>query len=138
MRPMLVALHEEGGQACIQVFFFRADRTVTALYFPSQTKGLDAADLIAAFLGQFYEKHPPPRQVILSHTPAQRNLISEALTIRARRRVDLLVPKRGAKKRAVDHAATNARDALKRRMAESVASTAYGRLGKPLGPRWGS
>ena len=117
----VVALHEEGGQACIQVFFFRAGRNYgNRAYFPSQTKGLDAADLIAAFLGQFYEKHPPPRQVILSHTPAQRNLIAEALTIRAGRRVDLLVPKRGAKKRAVDHAATNARDALKRRMAESA------------------
>ena len=61
----VVALHEEGGQACIQVFFFRAGRNYgNRAYFPSQTKGLDAADLIAAFLGQFYEKHPPPRQVI--------------------------------------------------------------------------
>ena len=117
----VVALHEEGGQACIQVFFFRAGRNFgNRAYFPSQIRGLDAPQLIAAFLGQFYEKHPPPRQVFLSHKPAQLALVAEALSVRAKRRVDLLVPKRGAKKRAIDHAATNARNALSRRMAESA------------------
>ena len=117
----VVALHEEGGHACIQVFFFRAGRNFgNRAYFPSQIRGLDASQLIAAFLGQFYEKHPPPRQVFLSHKPAQRTLVAEALSVRAKRRVDLLVPKRGAKKRAIDHAATNARNALSRRMAESA------------------
>ena len=117
----VVALHEEGGHACIQVFFFRAGRNFgNRAYFPSQIRGLDAPQLIAAFLGQFYDKHPPPRQVFLSHKPAQQTLVAEALSVRAKRRVDLLVPKRGAKKRAIDHAATNARNALSRRMAESA------------------
>ena len=71
----VVALHEEGGHACIQVFFFRAGRNFgNRAYFPSQIRGLDAPQLIAAFLGQFYEKHPPPLQVFLSHKPAQQTL----------------------------------------------------------------
>jgi excinuclease ABC subunit C len=117
----VVALHQEGGQSCIQVFFFRAGRNFgNRAYFPANGKGLESPELISAFLAQFYEKHPPPKLILLSHVPAERALTAEALAIRAERKVQLLVPQRGSKRRAVDHATTNARDALSRRMAESA------------------
>jgi excinuclease ABC subunit C len=117
----VVALHQEGGQSCIQVFFFRAGRNFgNRAYFPANGKGLESPELISAFLAQFYEKHPPPKLILLSHVPAERALTAKALAIRAERKVQLLVPQRGSKRRAVDHATTNARDALSRRMAESA------------------
>jgi excinuclease ABC subunit C len=117
----VVALHQEGGQSCIQVFFFRAGRNFgNRAYFPANGKGLESPELISAFLAQFYEKHPPPKLILLSHAPAERALTAEALAIRGQRKVQLLVPQRGSKRRAVDHATTNARDALSRRMAESA------------------
>jgi excinuclease ABC subunit C len=117
----VVALHQEGGQSCIQVFFFRAGRNFgNRAYFPANGKGLESPELISAFLAQFYEKHPPPKLILLSHVPAERALTAKALAIRAERKVQLLVPQRGSKHRAVDHATTNARDALSRRMAESA------------------
>ena len=117
----VIALHQEGGQSCIQVFFFRAGRNFgNRAYFPANGKGFEPPELISAFLAQFYEKHPPPKLILLSHVPAERALTADALAIRAERKVQLLVPKRGSKRRAVDHAATNARDALSRRMAESA------------------
>ncbi len=76
--------------------------------------------MLAAFLAQFYEKHPPPKLVLMSHAPAERALTVEALSLRAEQKVRLVVPQRGSKRRAVDHAAANARDALSRRMAESA------------------
>lgn len=117
----VVALHQEGGQSCIQVFFFRAGRNFgNRAYFPAHGKGLNEDELLAAFLAQFYEKHPPPKMILMSHAPAERSLTVEALTVRAGRKVHLMVPQRGSKRRAVDHAAANARDALTRRMAESA------------------
>ena len=117
----VVALHQEGGQSCIQVFFFRGGRNFgNRAYFPAHGQGLDAPELLAAFLAQFYEKHPPPKLVLMSHVPAERALTVEALSLRADRKVRLVVPQRGSKRRAVDHAAANARDALSRRMAESA------------------
>ncbi len=117
----VVALHQEGGQSCIQVFFFRAGRNFgNRAYFPANGRGFEPPELISAFLAQFYEKHPPPKLILLSHVPTERALTADALAIRAERKVQLLVPKRGSKRRAVDHAATNARDALSRRMAESA------------------
>ncbi len=117
----VVALHQEGGQSCIQVFFFRGGRNFgNRAYFPAHGQGLDAPELLAAFLAQFYEKHPPPKLVLMSHAPAERALTVEALSLRAEQKVRLVVPQRGSKRRAVDHAAANARDALSRRMAESA------------------
>ncbi len=117
----VVALHQVGGQSCIQVFFFRAGRNFgNRAYFPAHGKGLDASELLNAFLAQFYEKHPPPKLVLLSDVPSERALAAEALSIRAGRKVQLIVPQRGGKRRVVDHAAANARDALTRRMAESA------------------
>jgi len=117
----VIALHQEGGQSCIQVFFFRAGRNFgNRAYFPANGRGFEPPELISTFLAQFYEKHPPPKLILLSHVPAERALTADALAIRAERKVQLLVPKRGSKRRAVDHAATNARDALSRRMAESA------------------
>ena len=80
---------------------------------------MDTSELLAAFLGQFYEKHPPPKLVLMSHVPSERTLALEALSIRAQRKVELIVPQRGGKRRVVNHALANARDALSRRMAES-------------------
>ena len=84
-------------------FFVPAAIMVTAL-FPARPKGwMQRPD--RGLPGTVYEKHQPPRQVILSHTPSAANLIAEALKIRAERRVDLPMPSAGRK--TVDHAATS-------------------------------
>lgn len=121
----VVALHQAGGQTCIQVFFFRGGSNYgNRAYFPSHDRTLESAEVLAAFLGQFYEDKPPPPLVLLSEASAESELIAEALTLRAGRKVALLVPQRGPKRGVVEHALTNARDALGRKMAESSAQGA--------------
>ncbi len=118
----IVALHQEGGQSCIQVFFFRSGRNFgNRAYFPAHDRSLGPGEVIAAFVGQFYERHPPPRRILLSHEPDDRALLEEALCLKAERTVRLAVPRRGTKRRPVEHALSNARDALGRRLAESAA-----------------
>jgi excinuclease ABC subunit C len=121
----VVAMHQAGGQTCIQVFFFRGGSNYgNRAYFPSHDRTLESGEVLAAFLGQFYEDKSPPPLVLLSEPSAEADLIGEALSLRAGRKVSLLVPQRGPKRGVVDHALTNARDALGRKMAESSAQSA--------------
>jgi len=117
----VIAAFQDGGQCCIQVFFFRSGRNYgNRAYFPSHDRNADEDEVLAAFLGQFYERSLAPKLVLLSHTLKEQSLIGEALTLRAGHRVRLAVPSRGARRNLVDHARTNARDALGRRIAESA------------------
>jgi excinuclease ABC subunit C len=117
----VIALHADAGQSCIQVFFFRGGSNYgNRAYFPSHDRGHDDADVLAAFIGQFYDDKTPPRAVLVSHALPEHDLIAEALSVRAERKVELLRPQRGGKRKLVDHALSNAREALARRMAESA------------------
>jgi excinuclease ABC subunit C len=118
----VIAAHQAGGQTCIQVFFFRGGQNWgNRPYYPAHARDLDLADILAAFLGQFYSDKVPPRLVLLSEAPADEELIAKALAERAGRRVELSVPQRGDKRQLVEQALVNAREALGRRLAESSA-----------------
>jgi len=115
------ALHGEGGSSCIQVFFFRGGSNYgNRAYFPSHDKSHDPAEVLAAFIGQFYDNKTPPRQILVSHDLAERALLAEALSVKAERKVEINRPQRGPKRNLLDHAQTNAREALGRRLAESA------------------
>jgi excinuclease ABC subunit C len=118
------ALHAEGGQACVQVFFFRAGQNWgNRAYFPRVDKSDTDEAVMAAFLGQFYEDKPIPRLILVSIQPEERELIAEAFALKAHRKVEIARPQRGEKRELVDHALTNAREALGRKMAESSAQS---------------
>jgi len=114
------AIHQEGGQSCVQVFFFRTGQNWgNRAYFPKADKTLGEAEVLESFLAQFYDDKPAPKQILLSHGLAEQDLLAEALSERTARKVDVAVPRRGEKKDLVDHALTNAREALGRRLAET-------------------
>jgi excinuclease ABC subunit C len=116
----VIAAHQTAGHTCIQVFFFRGGQNWgNRAYFPSHDRALGIEEVLTAFIGQFYDNKPPPKLVIMSHELPEAGLLAEALTTKAGRKVELLVPKRGDKAKLLDHALTNAREALGRRLAES-------------------
>jgi excinuclease ABC subunit C len=128
------AVHAEGGQACVQVFFFRAGQNWgNRAYFPRVANTIagagEGADeesgILDAFLGQFYDAQAIPRLILISHDVPNRELLAEAFSLKAGRKVEINHPQRGEKSELVRHALTNAREALGRRMAES---SAQGRL----------
>lgn len=115
------ALHCEGGQSCIQVFFFRAGQNWgNRAYFPKHEKDLEPPEILAAFLAQFYDDKEPPALVLVSHEPGDCDVLQEALTLKADRNVEIRKPERGEKREIVEQAVLNAREALGRRMAESA------------------
>jgi len=114
------AIHQEGGQNCIQVFFFRTGQNWgNRAYFPKADPALEAGEVLSSFIAQFYDDKPVPRMVLLSHEVADQEVLAEALSARAERRVSVSVPQRGEKKDLTDHALQNAREALGRRLAET-------------------
>jgi excinuclease ABC subunit C len=137
----VIALHQDAGAACVQVFFFRAGFNYgNRAYFPAHTRNRSEADVLAAFLGQFYQDKDVPPLILLSHAPDESALIERALSVKAERRVTLVVPQRGDRRRLVDHALANAREALGRRLAESAAQAQLltglaDRLDLPVPPR---
>jgi excinuclease ABC subunit C len=116
------ALFSEGGQACVQVFFYRGGQNWGGrAYFPRVDKADTDPEILAAFLGQFYEDKPVPRLILSNLRPHELELLEEAFSMKADRKVEIARPLRGDKLNLVDHALTNAREALGRKMAEGSA-----------------
>ena len=114
------AVHQEGGQTCVQVFFFRTGQNWgNHAQFPRADRSMDEAEVLESFLAQFYDDKPAPRLILLSHDVEERELLATALAERAGHRVEVAVPQRGEKRELVEHAVRNAREALGRRLAET-------------------
>ena len=116
----VIAAHQAGGQTCIQVFFYRSGRNYgNRAYYPVHTRDADVAEVIEAFVGQFYDNKDAPKEILVSHGLPNAGLIAEALAVRGGRKVQVLAPQRGKRRTLIDLALTNAREALGRKMAES-------------------
>jgi len=116
----VVALHQDSGQACVEVFFIRANQNWgNRAYFPRQSAGTEPGEVLEAFLAQFYDTKSPPRQILLNHPVDNVDLLEDALTAKLGRKVEIAVPQRGEKSALVAHALRNAREALARKMSES-------------------
>ncbi len=116
-----IAAFQEGGLTCVQVFFFRGGRNFgNRAYFPNHAKEDSLAAVLEAFIGQFYASKPPPGQVLLSHRLSAQSLIAEALSLRAGRQVRVSCPQQGDKRVLIEHAQTNAQEALARRVGENT------------------
>ena len=118
----IFAVAQTAGQSCIQVFFYRAGQNFgSRTYFPAQARDEPPDRVLGAFLGQFYDDKTPPPLILASHRPRAAELLAEALSLSAGRRVRLATPQRGGRRKLVDQAVENARDSLGRRLAGSAA-----------------
>lgn len=116
----IVALHLDHGQACVQVFFIRANQSWgNRDFYPKTGSGAEEPEILEAFLTQFYDDKEPPRLILLSHPVENPDLVEQALSGRAGRKVEVSVPQRGEKAELVENATRNARESLARRMSES-------------------
>ncbi len=114
------AIAQQGGQTCIQVFFFRNSQNWgNRAYFPRADRSLSAAEVLGSFISQFYDDKIVPRCILLSEEVPEQALIAEALSTKLGRKVEVVTPKRAEKRELVQHAFHNAREALGRKLAES-------------------
>jgi excinuclease ABC subunit C len=119
------AAHQDAGQTCIQVFFFRSGNNWgNRAYFPRADRSVPVEEVLESFVAQFYDDKQPPKHVLLSHDIQGRRLLGEALSLRTGRKIDVSTPARGERRELVEHALINAREALARRLAESSSQAA--------------
>ncbi|WP_435312031.1 excinuclease ABC subunit UvrC [Primorskyibacter sedentarius] len=117
----IIALHMDGGQACVQVFFIRGNQNWgNRDFYPRVGADVEEAEVLEAFIGQFYDTKEPPRMLLLSHAIENTDLMEEALAGKLGRKVEILVPQRGEKAELVESAARNARESLARKLAETA------------------
>ncbi|MGB1182520.1 MAG: excinuclease ABC subunit UvrC [Candidatus Puniceispirillaceae bacterium] len=120
----IIALHRSGGQSCVQIFFVRSDTNFgNASYFPKHEADADTPDVLAAFIGQFYDERIPPAKILVSTLPAQSELLVEALSQSAERKIEMTTPQRGTRRQLMTNAIKNAEDALARHQADSASQT---------------
>jgi excinuclease ABC subunit C len=116
----VIALHLEHGQACVQVFFIRANQSWgNRDFYPKTGAGAEEPEIMEAFVAQFYDDKDPPPLILLSHPVENPDLVGQLLSERAGRKVELAVPLRGEKAELLENAARNARESLARRMSET-------------------
>ena len=117
----VIAAHAEGDQVSVQVFFFRAgNNNGNRAYFPRHDRSMSVEEVLGAFIGQFYDNKIPPPLLLLSHAVPDQALLAEALSVAADRKVELSVPARGDRRKMMEHALLNARDAMARHLSESA------------------
>ncbi|MEE2693887.1 MAG: excinuclease ABC subunit UvrC [Pseudomonadota bacterium] len=117
----VIAAEQQGGQTCVQVFFFRGGSNFgNRAYFLTHHKSLEITDILSSFIVQFYEAREAPRLLLLSHKIENPSIMKEALSLRSVGRVTIEAPLRGQKRDIVLRAVDNARAALGRRLSESA------------------
>ncbi len=114
------ALHQQGGFACVEVFFFRTGQNWgNRAYFPRADRSISPGEILGAFLAQFYDDKPCPRLILISHDIDDHELLADALGTKSGHKVEVAVPRRGERKDLIEHALANAREALGRKLAET-------------------
>jgi excinuclease ABC subunit C len=115
------ALACKAGTVSIQGFFIRGGQNWGhRAFFPAHTSDVPEEEVLSSFLVQFYEDLPPPKRILVDRELPDRELLEEALSERAGRKVVFEVPKRGDRKKLLDQARRNAEEALDRRLAETT------------------
>ena len=116
----LFALAAKGGTMCVQAFFIRGGQNWGhRSFFPAHTADVPEAEVLQAFLVQFYEEVPPPALILADRALPEADLLCEAFSARAERKVTLRAPQRGDTAKMIRQAARNAEEELDRRLAET-------------------
>ena len=117
----VVALHMNGDQACVQVFFIRANQNWgNRAFYPRNTSGADADEVMESFIAQFYDNKTPPKLVLISSVVANIDLLTDVLSSKRGSKVEIIEPKRGERAELIINALRNARESLARKMSESA------------------
>ena len=116
----VIAAYKDGGQTCVQVFFYRAGQNWgNKAYFPRHDKDQHIDEVLPAFISQFYDNKPAPKKILINSSIKQKALLEEALSLKAERKIKITMPQRGANLMLVQMVEKNAREALERKVAET-------------------
>lgn len=121
----VLACAMRGSTACVEVMFFRGGNPLgNRAYFPRLPSDAEPADVLHAFIGQYYLEREVPPELLLSHAPAEAELLEAMLSDKAGRKLRLASRLRGDRARLVELAMRNAEHALGLRLASQAGQAA--------------
>ncbi|MBV8939430.1 MAG: excinuclease ABC subunit UvrC [Alphaproteobacteria bacterium] len=107
------------GAVCVQLVSWRSGQHRGGrAYFPAHAEQQEPGEVLAAFVAQYYQTQILPAHLLLSHAPADMEVLEAALSLLAGRRVHVKTPARGSGRQAVEMALRNAREALRTRLSD--------------------
>jgi excinuclease ABC subunit C len=116
----IIAIVKKSGMTCVQVFFFRYSRNFgTASFFLAHAQDETESASLSAFITQFYQERPPAPVVLINHELDDSSLIHDALVSLHGSKFTLDVPKQGLKAELIEHALSNANNAIDRKVTDS-------------------
>lgn len=119
------AIYDQGPHLCVQVFFIRGGQNWgNHSFFPRHAPDFTPAAALESFIAQFYDSRMPPKSLLVSHDLESIDILAEALSLKANRKVTVAMPRQGEKRSVVDTAQLNAKEALQRKLAESASQRA--------------
>ena len=109
----VLAVAMQDAAACVLLLAFRDGRNLgTRAFFPKTGGSTDPAEVLAAFVSQYYAEQAPPREIVLDRDIPDRELIEEALSLTGDRKVQIKTSVRGERAGYVDLARRNAEMSL--------------------------
>ncbi len=117
----MLGFYQEGDQSCIQVFLYRNGANYgSKAYFPIHHHDVSAAEIVSAFISQFYSTQTPPPTILVSHPLPDREFLEKALSNKSNLKIKIISPKQGIKQKALEQAQENAKNSLLRRFADTA------------------
>lgn len=109
----VVALLIEEAVCCVQVHFIRGGQSLGGkTFFPKMPKGSEPQEVLSAFLAQYYLRQSPPAEVVLDRKLMDADVLAEALSLHAEKKVKIIQQARGDKAKWLRLAQTNAKHAV--------------------------
>ena len=110
-----------GGTGCVQVFYIRKGRILgNKTFFPKHTEHATAADILEAFVPQYYLSREAPTDILVNHRLDDIQLLQDVLGENSGHRVTISQSVRGERARWLQMAITNAEHALQRHLSSRV------------------
>ncbi|MEM7208350.1 MAG: excinuclease ABC subunit UvrC [Pseudomonadota bacterium] len=109
----VIACSVEGGRSCVQVFLIRNGMNLgNRAFFPSMPAEAEPADVLNAFLTQYYLRQEIPKEILVSHPIDDHELLESVLAQRSDRKIKITANVRGERSRWLDLAQNNADSAM--------------------------
>ena len=112
----IIAVLPHEADAMVQLMFVRSGRMIGSERFTLEGAGdEDPGEILTQFMLQYYGPEiTPPREILLSHTPPEHDVIEQLLTEQHGARTYILTPRRGEKLKLVGMAVKNLKDEAKK------------------------
>lgn len=119
----IIAAVAANGVTCIQVTFIRNGQNIgSKSFFPQNSKNSNEAEVIAAFLPQYYLRHTPQSEIITSHNVPEKDVLEQVFGEILQKKVEIKANVRANRRLWLDLALKNASVSLSMKLAANSTS----------------